>query len=74
MNQSLDVAAFVEEFKDILVTLFNDHFLHVKIALTKIAKLLTTMCETHKLPLARTWVPRIVTCHAMNVIENNDIN
>jgi hypothetical protein len=31
MKQSLDVAAFVEEFKDILVTLLNVHFLHVKL-------------------------------------------
>jgi len=30
------------------------------------------VCETHKLPLAQTWVPSIVTCHAMNVIESND--
>ncbi len=32
------------------------------------------MCETHKLSLAQTWVPSIVTCHAMNVINNNDNN
>jgi hypothetical protein len=32
------------------------------------------MCEIHKLPLAQTWVPGIVTCHAMNVIDNNDNN
>jgi hypothetical protein len=32
------------------------------------------MYEIQKLPLARTWVPIIVTCHAMNVIESNDIN
>ncbi len=32
------------------------------------------MCEIHKLPLAEIWVPNIVTCHAMNVIESNDNN
>jgi hypothetical protein len=31
MKQSFDVATFVEEFKDILVTLLNAHFLHVKL-------------------------------------------
>jgi hypothetical protein len=30
------------------------------------------MCETHKLPLAQTCVHGIVTCHAMNAIENNN--
>ncbi len=24
------------------------------------------------MPLAHIWVPNIVTCHAMNVIESND--
>jgi hypothetical protein len=31
MKQSLDVVAFVEEFKEILVTLLNAHFLHIKL-------------------------------------------
>jgi hypothetical protein len=31
MKHGLDVATFVEEFKDILVTLLNVHFLHIKL-------------------------------------------
>jgi hypothetical protein len=31
MKQSLDVITFVEEFKDILITLLNAHFLHIKL-------------------------------------------
>ncbi len=32
------------------------------------------MREIHKLLLAQNWVPSIVTCLAMNVIESNDNN
>ncbi|CAK9236224.1 unnamed protein product, partial [Sphagnum troendelagicum] len=43
-------------------------------ALAEIAEVLTAVCETHKLPLAQTWIPGSVTCHAMNFIDGNDSN
>jgi hypothetical protein len=74
MKHNLNVTIFVEEFKDILVTLLNAHFLHIKVALVEIVELLIIVCEIHKLPLAQTCVPSIVPCHAMNVIKSIDNN